>query len=319
MSIEQRSSVSLSLHSRPPNISHASTLCFAGEKLYCAWFAGPFEGSRNTCILAAIRENGHWSPSHPIAKTGAEPHWNPVLHYFDDTLWLFYKLGIYPKRWKTRVTQKNNGAPWNAPRDLVPGDIGGRGPVKNKILVLSNGDWLAPASLESDSGWSCFVDLSPDNGQSWIAQAQIYAEQGASSGAGIIQPSLWESHPGHVHMLTRSDLGSIYRADSKDFGRSWSSAYPINLPNNNSGLDLTLLNDRLVLACNPNSDPHGPRSPLTLFDSRDHGQSWNELYVLEDGPGEFSYPAIIPCENGVIVSYTENREAIRVREFKILP
>jgi len=53
-------------------------------------------------------------------------------------------------------------------------------------------------------------------------------------------------------MLTRSNAGSIYRSDSQDNGQIWSPAYPTELPNNNSGIDLVRLDDSsLILAYNP--------------------------------------------------------------------
>lgn len=317
MGIEPRLTISLSIKSQAPFVHHSSSLCFIGETLYCAWFSGPFEGSRDTSIFLSSRENNVWSPPQRVADAGAEPHWNPVLHHFGGKLWLFFKVGIYPKRWRTLVTQRDADGSWGAISELVPGDSGGRGPVKNKILVLANGDWLAPASLERDSGWACFVDRSTDNGQRWTAQALIRPNHCPPGRAGIIQPSLWESSPGQIHLLARSDLGYIYRADSQDHGQTWSSAYPIDLPNNNSGLDLIQLDGCLLLACNPISNPHGPRSPLTLFRSTNNGETWRELFVLEDAPGEFSYPAIIPSQHGFVVSYTENRGAIKVREFTL--
>jgi len=54
---------------------------------------------------------------------------------------------------------------WSQPGELVPGDIGGRGPVKNKLIKLQNGDWLAPASIETNTLWVCFVDRSSDQGK----------------------------------------------------------------------------------------------------------------------------------------------------------
>ena len=37
---------------------------------------------------------------------------------------------------------------WTAPIELVKGDIGGRGPVRNKPIRLSNGTIAAPSSIE---------------------------------------------------------------------------------------------------------------------------------------------------------------------------
>jgi len=87
-------------------------------------------------------------------------------------------------------------------------------------------------------------------------------------GKGVIQPTLWESEPGKVHMLLRSTESKIYRSDSSDGGKTWCTAYPTELPNNNSGIDLTRLqNGNLVLAYNPVEKDWGARTPLgeTLY------------------------------------------------------
>ena len=294
---------------------HSATLCQTDGQRICAFFAGPFEGSPDTKIYGSFSIDEEWSSPIPIADVGPEPHWNPVLHWDGQQVWLFFKVGIYPKRWRTMVSVQDRSGTWSKPKELVPGDLGGRGPVKNKMITLFNGDWLAPASLEQDSGWTCFVDRSFDRGKSWRAGKPLSINKNGKRGAGIIQPSLWESRTGHVHMLCRSDLSFIYRADSYDFGDAWTVAEPTTIPNNNRGLDLLALFDRLILACNPISDPHAPRSPLTLFESRDNGETWQELLVLEDSPGEFSYPAIIKTKRGFTVAYTNQRNSIKIREF----
>lgn len=56
----------------------------------------------------------------------------------------------------------------------------------------------------------------------------------------------------------------------------------------------------------------GPRSPLVLGVSLDEGKSWKEKIILEDQPGEFSYPAIIQGNDGLIhVVYTFQRTGIK--------
>ncbi|WP_052737040.1 exo-alpha-sialidase [Paenibacillus algorifonticola] len=71
-------------------------------------------------------------------------------------------------------------------------------------------------------------------------------------------------------MLLRSTEGFIFRSDSNDDGRTWCQAYPTPLPNNNSGIDV----------------------------------------VLEDEPGEYSYPAIVSSGDELYVTYTWKRERI---------
>jgi alpha-L-rhamnosidase len=50
---------------------------------------------------------------------------------------------------------------------------------------------------------------------------------------------------------------------------------------------------------------------LNVAVSRD-GRTWNASVVLEDEPGEYSYPAVIQAADGRIhVTYTWKRERIR--------
>ncbi len=52
-----------------------------------------------------------------------------------------------------------------------------------------------------------------------------------------------------------------------------------------------------------------------VLTSGDQGRTWQELAVLEDGPGEYSYPAVVASPGGFGVSYTWRREAIRFRSW----
>lgn len=128
---------------------------------------------------------------------------------------------------------------------------------------------------------------------------------------GVIQPMLWESSPGHIHMLLRSTRGAIFRSDSIDYGATWSVARATSLPNNNSGIDLVSMQDgTLILALNPVNGNGGKRYPLSLIASQDNGESWLPLLDLESDRGEYSYPAII-SEGGVVhITYTWNRKNI---------
>ena len=113
-------------------------------------------------------------------------------------------------------------------------------------------------------------------------------------------------------MLLRSSEGYVYRADSSDYGKTWSDAYKTGLPNNNSGLDLVKapFDNNLYLVCNPVQANWGMRSPLSLFKSADNGATWQKLCDLESEPGEFSYPAIIASSEGLTITYTWNRQNI---------
>jgi predicted neuraminidase len=316
---------------------HASTLAIlpSGERL-AAFFAGTREGAGDNAIWLSQGHGDTWAtPVRRFAEPGLA-HWNPVLHAEGRSVWLFYKVGPTVHDWITRWTvSADGGATWTSPVALVPGDEAPRGPVKNKLIVLANGDWAAPASVETEPLWDCFVDLSSDAGRSW-RRADIPIEhrtacaddgeiwQGLTDNAlwetdltrvmqwdGVIQPTLWERAPGQLHALMRSTRGHIWRSDSVDGGAHWRPAYATALPNNNSGIDVAHLGGgRLVLALNPVTGNWGRRTPIALVTSADNGATWSNPTVLEDAEGEFSYPAIITGPDALHVSYTSNRTNI---------
>ena len=317
----------------PTAFCHASTLIKLRDGgLICCWFGGSHEGEADVAIYAAHRDAAGWSTPVKLAD-GVEANWNPVLFYRQDgTLLLFCKEGQQIAHWRTMVMQSSDdGLSWTAPAELVAGDVsGGRGPVRNKPIRLKSGRVLAGGSTEHGI-WQAFADISDDEGATWrkstpvaIADLQYRAgEKTAESaiavsaqsfyGRGVIQPSLWQSFDGSVHMLLRSSEGFVFRADSEDEGESWSAAYALSLPNNNSGLDLVRLEDgTLLLVCNPVAANWGMRSPLSLFISEDDGNTWVKLLDLETALGEFSYPAIVAQGEDVYISYTFDRKNIAV-------
>ena len=204
---------------------------------------GAPEAHDEVAIWTSTRYQTNWSDPCQLAKVDERPHWNPVLFAAPKgRLHLFFKVGKTIPTWETwTTTSDDEGAIWNTPQPLVAGDQGGRGPVKNKPIVLADGTWLAGASLESKRGWDVFIDRSTDQGSTWEATEQVMLRRDEFFGAGVIQPALWESEPGQVHMLMRSTSGNICRSDSPDCGRTWSPIYRTELPNNNSGLDLARL------------------------------------------------------------------------------
>ncbi len=320
---------------------HASTLSFLADGEYAlSCFGGSREGNRDVRIFHTRTDSQRFLPFKKLNSAFDEAHWNPVLFPKSPSeLMLFYKVGDEIRSWRTMVCHSDNlGATYSEPRELVAGDREGRGPVRNKPIRLSDGSMLAPGSLERGE-WTAFTDRSEDNGETWFRSNEIHIKeveeagtdflsidqieseipvsQQSFHGRGIIQPTLWESSPGSVHMLLRSSEGHVYRSDSTDFGRTWCSAYPTELPNNNSAIDLTRLSDGLLLLVyNPVGTNWGARTPLTIAMSADNGASWKQLLQLESKVGEFSYPAIISQDDTVLVSYTADRKGINVCCFK---
>jgi predicted neuraminidase len=81
------------------------------------------------------------------------------------------------------------------------------------------------------------------------------------------------------------------------------------LPNPNSGTDAVMLQDgRTLLVYN---HTRKGRTPLNVALSAD-GKSWQAALVLEDQPGEYSYPTAIQARDGIVhIVYTWKRQKIR--------
>jgi alpha-L-rhamnosidase len=80
-------------------------------------------------------------------------------------------------------------------------------------------------------------------------------------------------------------------------------------PNPSAGIDALRLRDgRFLLVYNPSAQG---RDKLEIAVSPD-GKQWRQAVVLENAPGEYSYPAVIQAADGLVhVTYTWRRERIR--------
>ena len=300
---------------RPFPQCHASTLVRNDNGSFVvAWFGGTKEKDDDVGIWVSVGRAGSWSAPKEVAKIREDPHWNPVLHRTKDgKIYLFFKVGKEISHWETWVqTSDDNGATWSEAYELVKGDKGGRGPVKNKLIELSDGTWLAGASIEPGP-WEVMLDRSEDGGKTWSAGKKLDIDTISIKGKGAIQPTLWESEPGKVHMLVRTGGGVIGRSDSEDGGRTWSTIVATSLPNPNSGIDLTRLPDgTLALMYNPDNKNWGSRSPISLALSYDNGVTWPDVIDIDAGDkeDEFSYPAIISWGDSIATTYTWNRQKV---------
>ena len=313
---------------------HAATIVEEGPgRFVAAWFAGTHEGHPDAAIWLTRCEGEVWRAPSKLDDGIVASHYNPVL--FRDgagVLWLFYKIGDSVPTW-TGVyrTSADGGRTWSRPTLLPAGLIG---PAKNKPIIVSNGDILCGTSHETWGSWACWVEVSTNGGQNWITHGPIAApgagayEAGSdrtvsavwdeaagrlrlpSGFPGVIQPTLWEYAPGRIKMLMRSTqrVGYVCASTSDDFGRRWTPATQVAIPNPNSGLDAVRLSDgRIALACNP--VPEG-RTPLSVLVSEDNGATWPRRIDLEADAGEHSYPSIIQAGDGrihVVATYRRVR------------
>ena len=289
--------------------SHASTVVETKEGLLAAWFGGPHERHPEVVIWTARHAGESWSA--PVrAADGIQPDgqkrypcWNPVLFQpKEGPLLLFYKVGPSPSTWwGMLMTSADSGKTWSKPKRLPDGQIG---PVRNKPVQQPDGALLCGASTE-DKGWRIHLERTPDLGASWERTPPLNDGKELS----LIQPTILQWPAGKVQVLCRSKQGKIFESWMGGDWKLWGPIRPTLLPNPNSAIDSVMLKDgRALLVYN-----HTPRdrSPLNVAVSGD-GQHWQAALVLENQPGEFSYPAVIQASDGLVhASYTWKRQRIR--------
>ena len=294
--------------SAPFSSCHASTIVETKSgRLLAAWFGGTREGHPDVGIWLSRQVNGRWTAPVEVANGlqadgTRNPCWNPVLFQpKDGPLMLFYKVGPSPRSWWGLLrTSDDDGRSWSAARRLPDGIVG---PIKNKPVQLANGDILCPASSE-DKGWRVHFERSRDGGRTWTATAPV--NDGKAIGA--IQPSIL-LHGDRLQAVGRTQQGKVFEVWSDDGGKTWGTMALTDLPNPNSGTDAVTLRDgRYLLVYN--HTPKG-RTPLNVAVSRD-GKKWRTALVLENEPGEYSYPAVIQTSDGLVhITYTWKRQRIK--------
>ena len=287
---------------------HASTIIENGKGLMAAWFGGTAEKNPDVGIWISHFANGKWTKPVEVVngiqhKTKRYPCWNPVLYNNGKKILLFYKVGPSPSTWWGElITSSDKGKTWSIPYRL-PEDI--YGPVKNKPVLLENGELLCPSSTEDD-GWRVHMEFTSDNGLTWERTSALN-----NKNKGVIQPTLLLYPGGKIQMLCRSTVSEILTSWSEDNGRTWSELTSAGLPNPNSGIDAVTLKDgRHIVVYNHLLKG---RNMLNVAVSED-GKEWKAAALLEnDIKGtEFSYPAVIQTSDGLIhITYTWNRKQIK--------
>ncbi len=297
---------------------HASTLAETPEGLIAAWFGGTHEKHKDVEIWVSRKRGDKWtdpvSVANGIQDNGERyPCWNPVLfQYPGGPLVLFYKVGPDPTEWwGVYKTSNDYGKTWSAAVKLPVGILG---PIKNKPILLQDGRLICPSSTENktDGRWQVHLEMTTDFCKTWTTTGPL--NDGISYH--IIQPSLLLYPDNKQQLLCRSKENRLVSLWSDDAGINWSAPDTTELLNPNSGTDaVTLHNSWQLLVYNPTERTKdkwgGPRSPLSVAISK-NGIDWKDILVLEDEPGEFSYPSVIQSKDGMIhITYTSNRKKIK--------
>ena len=225
---------------------------------------------------------------------------------------------ICSSRWASRSpigklgwwNRTDDGQTWTEPRALVPGDRGWAR-ASQKQAPRARRWHVAGRGLAGRRGRVGGLCRSQHRPRRDLAGQRSHNARDRSlfTGHGAIQPTLWESAPGQVHMLVRSTCGQNRSAATQrtegGLGRRFiQRTYPTTTA---ASTLARLHNGTLALVCNP---VERMRTPLSILLSTDNGQTWPRRLDLETADGEYSYPAIIPTQVGMAITYTWKRERI---------
>ena len=183
----------------------------------------------------------------------------------------------------------DEGKTWSKEERLPAGLLG---PIRAKPLVLDDGTIVSGSSVEAHETWAAWIERSTDNGKTWAKIGPITvsreadaaetpaadppkdapgwaADKGPRKYVGIIQPSVISLGGKHLRLYARSRTlaSKVVVADSMDNGLTWTQGRFIDVPQNNSGLDVVRLADgRIVMIFNNTTVG---RTPLNLAVSMD--------------------------------------------------
>ncbi len=293
---------------------HCSSIVEAiNGDLLVIWYGGSYESADDQVLFLARRKKGarSWTPPEILIRNPGQPPGNAVI-FVDgvERIWVVWGRmeGSRPMprgsgwdncRLLYRIS-RDNGMTWSRD-ELFYHDTLGWLP-RNLPVTLAGGPFLLPLSDERNGkgvDLSFFLE-SLDNGATWTRSGII---------SGGEQPTIIQRNDGTLLAYLRA-RPFILESESRDGGRTWTSARPTVLKCPDSGISMRRLrNGHLLLAFN-NTDM--ARSPLHVARSLDEGRTWSTPLELESNPGEYSYPSVYQTSSGKIhIIYTFRRYSIK--------
>ncbi len=328
--------------------------------LLCTWLSGTDnEPSTDNCVLIArsADKGTTWTEPDILIPAGEMAGAVTSLHTTTDGRIILFGAH-WPSReqytvWHFfRQESRDSGHTWSPP---VPVVLHENHAFISCPIQLSNGEFLFPASFfekrpqpfpgparklaqaateeealaippspgEQDGGkfsthlHGCSVFIA---GNENAAPLTEYGKIG-NRPLGLLEPTCIQLKDGRIVMLMRAEFGGyLWRADSLDNGRTWSTAWQTDIPNPSSLAHLIRLNDGgIALLNNATGGVVGTgshRDPLSIWISRDEMQTWSLKADILHG-GSLAYPHSILLGDRLVFVYDHNRRQVRFVEVSI--
>jgi predicted neuraminidase len=288
--------------------------------LYLIYYGGSDEYATETAVFGARLKKGEtrWSTPLAVARDPFRSVGNGVVWQAPDgVVWLFYVVR-FGATWSTSRVQvkisRDQTATWSD-ASVLSLDQGTM--VRNRPIVLDNGDYLLPIyhetgfDTEKVGADSTSRFLRFDRGKkTWTPSGEIRSPRGN------IQPAVVPLSERDLIAYCRRGgdydprtIGYIVRSESHDGGLTWSEGTDSRFPNPNAAIDfIKLKSGRLLLIYN---DSMTRRTPLTAALSFDQDRSWPVRRNLCEGDHDYAYPSAFQARDGKIhVVFTSDRRSV---------
>lgn len=309
--------------------NHAANLLpLPNGDLLCTWFGGTQEGIADISAYYSRLKKGSntWTKATKLSDDATRSEQNP-LFFLDpeNVLWLLY-TGQVSGNQDTAIVRyrksKDFGETWGPINTLLEDPDKGIF-IRQPITVMPNGDWLLPVFYciaKPGEKWVGSYDtsgvmISKDKGETWF-------NVDIPDSLGCVHMNIMMLQDNSLYALFRSRWAdNIYESRSNDGGYTWSKPIPTILPNNNSSIQATVLNNgHIALVFNNSSAKDAkerrvslydeiedtsstnkkeaaiidgqknafwgaPRAPMSLAISTDNGKTWSYIRNLDEGDG----------------------------------
>ncbi|MET9760571.1 exo-alpha-sialidase [Streptomyces sp. NPDC006372] len=309
--------------------NHAANLTvLPGGDLGCVWFGGTQEGVADISVWFSrlAPDTDTWSVPVRLSADDTRSEQNPLLFPAPSgDLWLLHtaqRAGHQDTAEVRLRVSRDEGITWGPARVLFPATEQGGVFVRQPVVHLPGSERLllpvfrcvaTPGTAWSGDRDTSSVMISDDGGRTWH-------ERPVPGSTGLVHMNIRPLPDGSLLALFRSRRAdAVHSSTSHDGGETWTEPHPLDLPNNNSSVQYTVLADgQLALVYNHSSaadavarrvslydeiDDEGvagtsagatptgdafwgaPRAPLSLALSSDHGRTWHRRHDLETGDG----------------------------------
>ena len=283
----------------------------AGGRLFASWVTGGNNEPQadNYDPIVYSDDNGlTWNNLWWIDNENLNSGTNDTQFWIDPDgrLWMFYtqrrvNTGFDKNAGVWAVVIDNPDMPINEmlalelrPRRLFDGLL------RNNILVLSDGTWLAGPNDFVDEN-NTIVYASTDKGETWEVRGGAYAPIATNFDETI----LYEMQDGSIRMLIRNTSGKIVECYSYDKGYTWSDASQTELNNPSSRFNLLRLPSGNILLINNNNSSN--RNMLTAYLSLDDGKTWSYKMLIDSTWTTYPDIEFNPDTNEIYVIYDQYR------------